>query len=546
MHMPTSSPRTGSLPARGGAAASAEDLALALEQYLAIHPGATVVEEGAVLFDLSRARYAVEATNGRCVLQLWSEQRNLVRTVLSFEQRKDGVRLQVTRFGQARATALRLVPAQEQRTRFARETGRTRYVRLLERVLSRAFADWKLGDLLASADLEHSFGPAYVRGTLERGQAAFALVAINADETPSSVDGIVAVALLWLEHCRQRAGGRRLVEGVKVVVPAGRAQTVRARMAWLNPAAAKWELWEFDEPIEELLLSPIEVQGNSDVRLSSAFREEEAMARCRGGVDRLMALLPEGARPCVECKARTPTEVSLRLHGLEFARVEHGLAKDSFAREDRVSFGAGPSETLLHEGTEALFCQLTGELFAGRRPEGNVRNPLFRLQPERWLESRLRHEVAEMEPQLCADPVYSQVPAMASSDRGMLDLLTVTRGGRLAVLELKASEDLHLPFQGLDYWMRVRALHRAGEFVRSGYFQGIELSQAAPLLYFVVPALRLHSTFDVLMKQISPEVEWRLIALDERWRKHLRVIFRKHGGTGKPAAGQREATLSAG
>jgi hypothetical protein len=37
----------------------------------------------------------------------------------------------------------------------------------------------------------------------------------------------------------------------------------------------------------------------------------------------------------------------------------------------------------------------------------------------------------------------------------MIDVLAVTREGRLAVLELKAEKDIHLPLQGLDYWSRV-------------------------------------------------------------------------------------------
>ena len=41
----------------------------------------------------------------------------------------------------------------------------------------------------------------------------------------------------------------------------------------------------------------------------------------------------------------------------------------------------------------------------------------------------------------------------------MLDLLTLDRNGRLTVIELKADEDLHLPLQALDYWIRVRALN---------------------------------------------------------------------------------------
>ena len=53
---------------------------------------------------------------------------------------------------------------------------------------------------------------------------------------------------------------------------------------------------------------------------------------------------------------------------------------------------------------------------------------------------------------------YAQVPAIGAGERGCLDLLTLDRGGRLAVIEIKADEDMHLPLQGLDYWIRVRQL----------------------------------------------------------------------------------------
>ncbi len=522
--------------ARAAPALTPGALAASLEQFLTDNPRAVVVEEGAVLFDMAQSRYTLESSSGRCVLQLWSEERNLVRTVIGLQERKDSLRIEVKRFGQVKPQILRLVADRDQRTPSARETTRTRYLKVLGRIFTRYFPEWKQGEFYASADLEHSFGPAYARGTLVRGQAAWAVVAINAEETPSSIDAIVTVAVLWLDYCRQRSQGRRLVEGVKVIVPAGLAATTRARMAWLNPAIAKWELYELDELHEELSSLPIEVDGNFDVHLSSAFDEAAALKRCEAGVNRLLRLLPAEARTRSEITARSPTEISLRLFGLEYARVQHTLSAGSFAREDRVSFGAGPNETPLNPETEELFRELTARLFEGRQPGSSMRNPLYRLQPERWLEARLRTEIAEIEPQIAAAPVYTQVPALAAADRGMLDLLGVTRGGRLAVLELKASEDLHLPFQGLDYWMRVRALHRAGEFVRTGYFPGVELVAAPPLLYFVVPSLRLHSSFEMMLKHVSPEVEWRLIALDESWRKRLRVVFRKQGGTGKAMA----------
>ena len=68
----------------------------------------------------------------------------------------------------------------------------------------------------------------------------------------------------------------------------------------------------------------------------------------------------------------------------------------------------------------------------------------------------------------------------------MIDVLTVTREGRLAVVELKADEDIH-PLQGLDYWSRVARHHARGEFQRFGYFLGRELSRERPLLFLVAP-----------------------------------------------------------
>lgn len=83
--------------------------------------------------------------------------------------------------------------------------------------------------------------------------------------------------------------------------------------------------------------------------------------------------------------------------------------------------------------------------------------------------------------------VYSQVPAFASSDRGMIDVLTCTLDGRLAILELKADEDIHLPLQGLDYWARVRRHQLHEGFAGHGYFAGRELSDSLPLLYPSLP-----------------------------------------------------------
>jgi hypothetical protein len=252
----------------------------------------------------------------------------------------------------------------------------------------------------------------------------------------------------------------------------------------------------------------------------------------------VLELVPAEWQGDVEQRIRSATELAFLLHGLEFARVRLQVAANSFNREQIVSFGTGASETLLTEETEAMLRELVRQLFLRRHAEGDRRDPLFRQQPERWLESALRRDVAPLDAhdtKLQPDVVYTQVPAFAAADRGMLDLLTVTEDGRLAVIELKAEEDLHLALQGLDYWIRVRHHHLQhpdnvtglGEFQSHGYFGGIVLSPEPPRLFLVAPALRIHPATEVVLRHLSGRVDWTLIALDERWRKKLKAVWRK-------------------
>jgi hypothetical protein len=525
---------------------SAETLIRELESFLAEHPGAAVLEDGRVLFDMREARYALSAEHGRCVLQLWSEERNIVRTVTGLDVRKGALRLQVRRFGQTRQQMLHLLADRDQRTPSTRAAIRSRYLKQLEHMLPRAFGDWKIEALRSSMDLEHSFGPAYARGLLTRGQSAWALIAVNAEESQATIDGILTLGLLWLSRCRERAEGARSgqarhdrvrhIEGLRVIVPEEHGAVTQARMGWFDAAQAKWELYECDARGDELRLLEIGRNGNLEMRLLQNFDHGAALERLQAGIARVMALVPAGARERVQQRVHSASTVGLSLYGLEFARVQHGLAPGSFQRLDRVTFGAGPNETDLNEDTAPMLKDLMARLFESRHTAGSARDPLYRMQPERWLESRLSTALQDVDRSLLAAPVYRQVPAFAARDRGMLDLLAVNRDGRLTVVELKADEDLHMVLQGLDYWIRVhRSAQSEGadgvnDFTRSGYFPGMRLAQTSPLLYFIAPALRIHPATETVLGYLSREIEWNLIAVGEEWRRSLDVIWRKRGG----------------
>ncbi|MGA2571673.1 MAG: hypothetical protein ABSF23_14240 [Terracidiphilus sp.] len=518
--------------------ASPERLAQTIEAYLADHPAAALLEDGRVLFDMRAARYSVAESHGRCLLQLWSDERNLVRTVTGVQERAQCLRLVTRRMGAAKPQTLELVPTSDRRTPTVRDTARRNYLRLLERVLARHFVGAKVDGLRTAMDLEHSFGPAYVRGHLLKGTAADAVIGVGAAESGAMIDGVLTLGILWLDYCRQHAGSRRHFGGLKVIVPAGAARTPAERMAWLNQAAADFALFALDERSEELIPIDFRDTGNIESRLVHAFSSAAALERCQPGIDRLLALIPEAARERVEIRPRSAAEVGLFLHGLEFACVRHGASAHSFERENEVNFGAGASETLLTDENEKLCRELLRRLFLSRHADGAHTDPLFRMAPERWLESRLRANLPELLPELRGDLLYSQVPALSAGDRGMLDLLTLDRSGRLVVLELKAGEDLHLPLQALDYWIRVRALNAdrrpappsatpLSAFERNGYFTGAQVSALAPRMILAAPALRIHPANETVLRYLSPEIEWELIALAEHWRRELKIVFRK-------------------
>jgi hypothetical protein len=371
-------------------------------------------------------------------------------------------------------------------------------------------------------DLERSFSPVYARGLLRKGRSAFAVMGVNQQETQASVDAALTFGLLWLDACREREAGCTMVEGLRLYVPSKTSSTIQIRLAHLNHAAAKFQLFEFDERDESSTQIDLSDHGNIQTRLVRLPDAAQVRARFAATVSKVMGLAPQ-----TETTVVSATELSLRLHGLELARVRLANAPGTFQVLKEVIFGPPGYETRLSEETEPLFAEFIRTVVEARSPNGDLRDPLWRMYPERWLESLVFKNVAAVDSSLDPAHVYSQVPAFSASDRAMIDVLTCTRDARLAVLELKADEDMHLPLQGLDYWARVLWHHNRGEFQQHGYFSGLQLSPRPPLLMLVAPSLRVHPATDTLLRYFSPAIEWSLVGLDERWRESVKVIYRK-------------------
>ncbi len=508
-----------------------ESLGRTIQEFLAEASGAVVLEDGAVAFDLAEARYSISGEYNKCLLHLWSAERNTVRRVLDAEVKSGMLRLVVQRLWQTRPTKLEICRERDRRSPSAKRAARAAYEHKLRRAIERHFPGFTLSRLSSSVDLEKSFGPIYARGVLRQGQRAFAVLGVNASETQGSVDAALTFGILWMDVCRENPHLSRnspgcFVEGLILFIPAGCSALVRERMANLNRSAAKWRLFEFDERHDAMAEIDCTDRGNVATRLVHATNETAALERFADSIAKVKTILPN-----CEVVVLSPAELSFRWRGLEFARGRMGAEAVTFRSKQEIVFGVGAEERVLEERNWAEFLQLLTGVRDTRHPYGPRHERLFRMHPERWLESLVVGDVSVIDERLEPESVYSQVPAFSAADRAMIDVLTLTRDARLAVVELKADEDIHLPLQGIDYWARVQWHHSRGEFLKFGYFGGREMSADTPLLFLVAPALRVHPSTDAILRYVSPEIEWAFVGIDERWREGVRVVFRKRAGT---------------
>lgn len=471
-----------------------------------------VRENGEWLAALEGVQYEVSAQGDTALLHLWSAQQSLVRRVLRVaEKSQERVVLEVSRFGYSKCARLEFVtdsPPHE-----PRHVEREQFSSRLRRILAGHFPDETVESLVTSADLHHSISGSYTRGLVRRGSEAYAVLAASPHEDGATIDGILTFGLIWLQHTRDRAR-RYSVHGLRLFLPRGKSSATAHRMAALA-SPEEVELYEYEPPYWRVRRIARSNAGNLATWIVPRREVEQAIAAAMPLAERIQRLAPEAIRIGV---APASQEVTLRFRGLEIARWRLGA----------MWFGLGDRQDILTPEKWPVLEALVGQLETHRHPlASDTKHRLYRAQPERWLETLVAADPGRIDARLDSRNIYTQVPAFSSGDRGIIDLLGVTRDGRLAVLELKASEDIHLVMQAVDYWLRVRFHHEQGDFARFGYFPEVPLNTKPPLLFLVAPGFRFHPSTDIVLRYLSPEIEIARIALAEDWRRGLRVVFRQ-------------------
>ena len=245
----------------------------------------------------------------------------------------------------------------------------------------------------------------------------------------------LSFGLIWLTYLRTRER-RVAVEGLALYIPAGQERAAALRVLCLDPASARFELFTYTH--DDI------TAARRSARLRQSRYAPRTLPPSRAQHRRTLAADRRPARRGAHSQARWTHQPARARH-----RVRRTLRPRPALRTER---SAAPPASIMRRKSRAWPKNST----APARPAPIPRHPLYRQYPEAWLESQARAEIETLDATLRRDPIYGQVPAFAGGERGILDLLAVDHTGRLTVVELKASADLHLPLQALDYWVRVK------------------------------------------------------------------------------------------
>src|SRR5581483_3092763 len=464
-----------------------------------------LMEPGDESIAIGADNFVVSDQGSNLVLQAWDDRRNLVRRITAIHAESRGrLELRFERFGKKTGTLLLVDLDRGARDRLELHAGRLEFREQFRRFLRRQFPAYRIAELSTEPNLEESLSPAYPRALLRQGSSAWA--AIGASRDAENTDGVLSFGLIWLDYLRRRDPGLT-IRGLILWLPLGHEKTTCLRLRHLNTAVADYLAFGFtDDGIESAL--DLRDYGNVSTELAPVRRRVPTAA------DAHVAAVAEN--PAVETVARPDGEISLRVRGLEFARTEG----DAIVFRDETNAISTSSNVAEIE-------RIADRLADVRSPHTTEKlHPLYLKGRELWLESQVRAHMDEIDAALFPAPVYSQTMTLAGPDRGLVDLLAADRRGRLALLELKASQDIHLPLQALDYWIHVNWHLARGEFESAGYFPDRQLLKEPPRILLIAPALDFHPSNEKLLRFFSPEIEVQRIGIGAAWQRELKTMFR--------------------
>lgn len=506
-------------------AETAEAMQAKIESFLSGAAKPAALEYGDDLLPMTKGEWSTEIQSGRLLFHVLTSKRSLSRRVLAVDRSQGGaLACTVERFG-GKKQKLSLLDLN--RAQSAPRTLRGRRVNFGERfrrMLQRQFPGWELAMLSAEMDLSRSLSPVFPRAIIERNGRRMAAMGCPSAEDEAAM---LTFALVWHDLVRRRIeAGRHTPQAVPLhlFLPEDAGVLTAQRLRWLRGGPmVECRLFRYNEDGAAGEVDPADL-GNLET--------EVAQPKTACELSEMDRALLDGLEERWQVRAATTANggLSLRIHGLEFARWEAGSFLTSATLSPRGNLA--PERPLTREEVSEL---ARGVARRREAVAANRRDSMRRRAPESWLDSAVRANIECVEARLVPERVYGEVLTRSGIAVGRADLLAITRAGELAVLELKASEDIQLPLQALDYWARIAWHGKRGEL--DHLFPGMAVSKERPRLLLVAPAISFHPTTGTLLRYFSPEVSVERIGINLDWQQGLKVVMRLSGGSAPQSHG---------
>ncbi|MEW6735772.1 MAG: hypothetical protein AB1489_31055 [Acidobacteriota bacterium] len=505
-----------------------EDIATAkydIEIWLLAIETLELCQDGLASTWLTKQNFAFSVEFGKLIFAYWTEDRAESWRVRACRLDASILELDVTTPFQTTVRRLLLYKQQDQNIvgeiPARRKAARQRFLERLRTIVTTQLAIAIAHASIGRSD-RHGYGAAFARLVLRDRQSIIAAIGVSVREDADTIAALLGQGLNWLAALRARFAPTA-VNRLFLFAPLGRAELLAQRLTLLARTPDQIiELFEVDEANKTLMAVRPYDQGDLGLQLARSTRLPTLPGKIvlppplAVQADWIRSIAPDR----IEIRPIISNQWKVELYGLELARIYAD-------RNPRVEFGIEDQQILTAANQSQLAELILAAVHYRRADSPAKQHILYRAAPEAWLESILRYDIQAFDINLRPDYLYSQVPVIRQRNRRYVDLLAVGRDGQLVIIELKVTEAPELPFQGLDYWLRVEWHRQRGDFLRQGYFATLTLKNAPAYVYLVAPQLRFHESFNTIAAAIDSRAAIFRIAINDNWREGLKVQSRE-------------------
>ncbi len=479
-------------------------------------------QSSSYLFNLDKEQFSFTVEFSKLIFTYWTNNKSESWQIITYKIKNNLLYFDVYVPFSKRVMNLFLKGIDKQANFHGTIIDRKGYLSCFCSLIKQEFPNLKIEKASINDGVRLNYQVGVARLLLSQNELLIAAVGISSYEKTCNLPTLLAEGLKW--SC---VLGNRFkpisINKLMIFAPVKIVTLLAERLTLITQGQQKIELFEVDEVQNTIL--PVNPFDQGDLGLSLArdiklltTKSKQNTSSNTYDIDEQIDWIKSLAPSLVEIKSNyNKNKLSLHINGLTFATAYLGqYSYIKFGNQERLSL----------ENRIKLQGLVKEIAFYRHSNSPNKQHLYYRTAGELWLETILSRDLACLDPTLLKYCFYRQV-LVTKQNHKFIDLLAVDSEGQLVIIELKTVEDIDLPFQALDYWLRIEWYRLRGDLSGKGYFPGTMLKNSPAKVYLVTPRLRCHQEFNFLASLVDKRVPLYYIAINDNWREELKIESRQ-------------------